>query len=263
MEFLPVMRYCTALNRTAKFTPRQQFRWRNSYGVENMISKQHAMRKESFCDRLYAAYEAGLSGQAKIFVEIAKLPDAASVAQATLIDCEERKKLESLQAERQAGSNPETMRRLLAAVYHWYTRATTILKVIATGNWDAEMDGMSYTEMYAVAAQIVRPARKRQEREGLMPRQIQTASRIIQQASGEQALEFIIALADRLDHLGESWASTLAKQILMDTERYADADLLEEAQEKVTELSIPPPTPERRQRRAPLTERLSAERVAA
>ena len=172
--------------------------------------------KKGYGERLFKAYRAGLVSQAELMARIAGRPDAAETAARTVIEIDACRDREFAAAEVNSDGNRAQLAKLKAPTYQWHVRARTVLAVIAAGRWK-ELAGLgTYAAMYAAAAVIVRPKRKRGRlpngnRGALVPRQVETAGRILKRADARQAVNLLSTLLDRLAELKVDGVATLTR----------------------------------------------------
>lgn len=170
-----------------------------------------------FGEQLFQAYRAGQVSQAELMARIAGRKNAIDTARRTVIEIDECRDREFAVAEVKADGKPALAAKLKMPTYQWHVRAKTVLSVIAAGKWSQVKDAGTYAAMYAKAAAIVRPARKRKGAKAIGLRRVQSAQRVIGRANQEQAVSLLVALVDRLTELKVNYADVLAK----DTRRVA------------------------------------------
>ena len=168
-----------------------------------------------FGERLFQAYRQGLVSQAELMARIAGRSNAEDTARRTVIEIDACRDREFAAAEVKSDGNRAQLAKLKAPTYQWHVRAKTVLSVIAAGRWTEVSKLPTYAAMYAAAALIVRPTRRRTKlgnrAQTVMPRQVETVSRIIGRADPHQAVSMLAALLERLSALKVEGAAALLK----------------------------------------------------
>jgi hypothetical protein len=210
--------------------------------------------------KLFDSFKAGQVSQSDLIERLGALANAVDTAKKAIVEIDVARDREFAAAAARAKGAPALLAKMRAATYQWHTRTRTILGVIAVGKW-GEIEGLSYTEMYAKGSLILRPARKRRGTALVVSgRQVVQVERAIAKMDQRQAVEILRAISERLDDLGVKWASTLARDLM--------AALRRDAPEEITTGSaaalkghrplIVTDGPVRRQRTVPALQRLAA-----
>jgi hypothetical protein len=171
-------------------------------------------RLTGYGDRLYAIREQQHSALVKVFSDLANEEDYARLALEALHQCKVHLRDDLRTASETAGDDKDLRKKMAQIAYNFYTRSTTILKVIASGNW-AAIQGHGYHAMYSIGSKIVRPDRKRRSAGGGMTlARFKSVREGLMEATDYQLVEVLNLIAAKMARPDAShWERSIARAL--------------------------------------------------